>query len=113
MSRNLGSNTHNLGSNTHNLGRNVRNREKFAASIEKSSAKLEELFNEHMDKIPSLVQEIQDLTVQERNDLKERLDVLIHQATLIENEIEVLRARSERVYIKADNLEQMRIIDKK
>jgi hypothetical protein len=66
------------------------------------SSEKEDIFNDHLSKIPIMIQEIQDLTLQERNILKDKLDSLILEVNLIENEIESLRARSERVYIKGD-----------
>jgi len=54
----------------------------------------------HLAKIDPMIDQIIDLTVQERNILKDQLDRLTIEGLKLESKIEELRERSERVHQK-------------
>jgi len=64
------------------------------------SAVLEEELMSHLAKIDPMIDQIIDLTVQERNILKDQLDRLTIEGLKLESKIEELRERSERVHQK-------------
>lgn len=66
-------------------------------ALQKTSAKLEENLLNHVAQIPSLVDEIHDVSQQEGNLLKDEEDRLTVKLLSIQRELEDLRKRRERV----------------
>lgn len=66
----------------------------------KTSFQLEQELDEHFKQLEDKRIAIQDLTVQERNNLQNQRDMLLVELNLVDNLIEELRKRSERVYIR-------------